>query len=293
MDALPPTPPTPRFTPRNLPHISPSPTSSPLNPTQPHDILAHRRPSANSFHHRKPFPPTPDSAPRLTPRTPLSFLANSPSIGSNFSRISSASSLGWRLLTPPQSPQFTGLPSPSPHQLPPANLNLAKTSNSFDGPLNVKIRSSRSSEMSTDGGSDSSDNQRHIPSPLDKLNYLQSIPASPPIVVPSAQLLEMPPNTIPAAASQHSIASPFVNLNSSPSPRGAKPGPLSSISPLVNARRQLANRRGSGLAHEMNRLELDNVGDDTGYDADASLDDESNGPPQIPPPNQSTLTTKQ
>ena len=276
-------PPRPR--PRPPP---PQQSSSPLNPaSNAHPIpLAGRRPSATGLPYaRKPLAPnTPNTPTRFMPRTPLSFLSHSPSSTfSHASHQSSASSIGWQLRTPlTTTNSMTGFPAPSPMDLPPANLALLNKLKSnhrlSNSPLHIKIPSSMST--SSIGSTGSPSHGLHMPSPLDKLDHLQSIPASPPILVPCAQLLELAPNTRPDATTQHSIASPFVNLHSSPSPRSAQPGPVSSISPFLNARRrQLAARRGSTLARELDRLEIDV--DDAGHDADTVDDADS----RVPSPN--------
>lgn len=253
--------------------------SSPLNPdSNLHPIPITRRLSANGFAlARKSLTlNSPNIPTRFISRTPLSFLSNSPSAASHASGLSSDSSVGWQLLTPTTTASSSfDLPMPSPAELPPANLALAHhlKSNAFHS--TIKIPSSTSSSFGGSAGSPSFGVLRHgAPSPLDKLGYLQSIPPSPPISIPSADLLEMRPNIRTNVAIQHSIASPFVNLHSSPSPRSAVYGAIAAESPLTSVRRrQSAGRRGSALARELNHLDLTN--DESGYDADHSLNGRS------------------
>ena len=269
--------PTPIPTPAHAkPPVTNTHPSSPLNPTSSLAIPSLRRASTRGLYgHRKSLTPnnTPD---RFTPRTPLTYLSNSPSGTSNSSY---ASSIGWHLQTP-TAPAHAGVhfADPSPHELPPPATFAPRKSSapSLGYQMHIKIPSCNSSDSSTTSGSPG-DTSFNAPSPLDKMDHLCSIPPSPPIVMPSAQLLELPPNFHPDAHCQHSIASPFVNLNSSASPMSAKPGPVSAISPLVTTHRRGRNfwRRGSNLAHEMNAIDLNDTydPDESKYDADADTDD--------------------
>nr|XP_019050580.1 Grx4 family monothiol glutaredoxin [Kwoniella bestiolae CBS 10118]OCF29510.1 Grx4 family monothiol glutaredoxin [Kwoniella bestiolae CBS 10118] len=195
------------------------------------------------------LPPAPS---RFTPRTsPLQFLSNSPTN----SVSSTASSNTWVLRTPAQS--ASSMPGYGMDQ-PPKRPFTGRAPNSSPAHVNVKIPSpSTPSSFGSNGfntpNSSIIRNKPHMPSPLDKLDYLHSIPPSPPILDPS-QLLVLPPTPNPDIQTQHPIASPFVNL--SPSPRGlSKPGAgigLSGLSPSPRRRTSnLGPRRGSNLAVEI------------------------------------------
>lgn len=262
MDALPPTPPFRRAPPPNQPNQ----TSSPLNPaSSPHAIAIPRRLSATGYPYgRKSFSYNSPNTPTrfLSPRTPLSFLAHSPTTSSNVSHLSSSSSVGWQLRTPTTTANSASdLPSPSPASLPPADLPLANRSSTHSANCskihNVKFPHTGAA-FGEHNGSPSFGLRTGRPSPLDnKFAYLQSIPPSPPIMIPSAQLLEMDPTPGVNVNTQYSIASPFVNLKLSPSPPLAKPGPVSAISPLLTgSRRSSADRRGSSLARELHQLDV-------------------------------------
>ena len=235
---------------------------SPLNPTNhPYPVHnARRAPVPGSPYSRKPSPAM--SPPRFSPRSPLSFLSNSPT--STISLHSSASSS-----TGPQprtrvSSATLSLDFPSLNDLSPAALVNHSKSDSSPAPHHIKIPSSNSSSVGYPPSSSSSD-KSHMPSPLDKLGHLYSIPPSPPVLDP-AHLLGLPPNTNPDTNIQHSIASPFVNLHSSSTPMD-HPSPR-----LSQRRRDACPRSGSCLARELDRLDIDRD-DAAGYDADAHDDD--------------------
>ena len=270
---------TPRSSPSSTPvkryandaHVpSPSNTSSSALaiPAVPHPSSG-----KHATGHRKSLTPhnTPD---RFIPRTPLTFLSNSPSTPSIYTASSVTSSLDWHIQTPTSSAGTTY------HLVEPWATSTPRKSSgsSLGNPLHIEISSSGSS-YSIDGST--IDASATAPSPLRKMDHLFPIPSSPPIILPSAQLLELSPNIHPDANTQHSIASPFVNLNSSPSPRSVKPGPVSYISPLNSARRRdpAALRRGSNLSHQMNALDLDDSrADDPTYDADDDDTDDGVAP---------------
>jgi len=138
--------------------------------------------------------------------------------------------------------------------------------NADDSPTNVKI--SRSPPLDTRS---SSLNKPKFPSPLDKLDYLHAIPPSPPVVDPT-QLLVLSPETNPDVNAQHSIASPFVNHNPSPSP--VIP------SPLLHSLRLFPNeQRGSFLARDFDRLDIEHDDNDDHTDV---LSDQT--PHRVPSP---------
>lgn len=256
------------------PRLNPH-SSSPLNPSSRpipnHIVTAPRRPSLPASPYARKFgsPHTPN---RATPRTPLAFLTNSPT-----STMSSGSSLAssFQLRTPNWNgpPALAALAPPSPMDLPPSEIALmGKMKSAPPSSLHIKIPSpSHGSETSS-----SSDNNTPVsgkPSPLDNLDHLHNIPHSPQFIMPSAQLLELPPNRNPNDAAQHSIASPFVNLNLNPSPPSGKPGPMSlAFSGHPRYRHVLmGNRRGSGLSRVFGLMDsADDVNDD---ENDNGLDD--------------------
>jgi hypothetical protein len=128
-------------------------------------------------------------------------------------------------------------------------------------------------ESSLTGSSLASINEHGFPTLLDRLSYLQTGPASPPIVVPPAQLLETPPNREPDSAHQHSIASPFVNLNTGvPTPQFPFPN---------SALRTAGDRRRSSLINEWTAPSDDPIHDTTDAD-DTDTDDDPD--PAVPVP---------
>jgi hypothetical protein len=128
-------------------------------------------------------------------------------------------------------------------------------------------------ESSLTGSSLTSINEHGFPTLLDRLSYLQTGPASPPIVVPPAQLLETPPNREPDSAHQHSIASPFVNLNTGvPTPQFPFPN---------SALRTSGDRRRSSLINEWTAPSDDPIHDTTDAD-DTDTDDDPD--PAVPVP---------
>ena len=242
--------------PRRSRSRSTQPLPSPLNPTNhPHAILDARRVPLPGL----PYSRKPSSAitpPRFSPRSPLSFLSNS-------LHSSASSSTGPRPRAPLSSATFAP-DLPSLHDFPPPALTNQTKSMSSHSPHHIKIPSSNTSS----GGylpSSSSSDKPHVPSPLDKLGHLNSIPPSPPVLDP-AHLLELPPNTNPDTDIQHSIASPFVNLHSSSKPAN-HPSPR-----LSQRRRDIGPRSGSCLAREFDHIDID-CDDADGYVADAHDDD--------------------
>lgn len=231
--------------------------SSPLNPNSnesPHAIAISRRfsgtnsgmprspPSYTSFH--KPT--------RFLARTPLSFLSSSPS-KSHASRMSSTgSSTTWQLGTPPAVAKLeTHLLPPSPISSSPIDMLPMPNVGSAPHPparQTVKIPLAAVSDTNNLMGTG--------PSPLrHKMVYLQSLPPSPPIVVPSAQLLELSPCGRSDTNEQHSIASPFVNLVSAASP--ACVANASSVSsPFVARQRHGQQQRSSSLSQIFDTLHV-------------------------------------
>jgi hypothetical protein len=132
-----------------------------------------------------------------------------------------------------------------------------------------------------DDGSPSFGSRTGRPSPLDnKLAYLQSIPTSPPITIPSARLLESGSTSGMDVNARHSNASASVNITSFPSPPRANPGSFLADSPLLVERRRIsADRRRSSLAHELNQL---NFPDDT---ACPDIDNATDPITPVPAPN--------
>ena len=267
------------------PRLNPH-SNSPLNPSSrpipSHIVTPSRRPSLPASPYARKFgsPHTPN---RTTPRTPLAFLTNSPT-----STVSSGSSLAssFQLRTPNWNgpPALAGLAPPSPMDLPPSQFTLTgKTKSAPPSSLHIKIPSPSPASLS----SSSSDNTpvSGKPSPLDNLDHLHNIPHSPQFIIPSAQLLELQPNRNPNDTAQHSIASPFVNLNLNPSPPSGKPGPLSlGISGHPRYRHVLmGNRRGSALSRELGSMSLDDdVDDDKSDDGHDDNDTASDLAPESP-----------
>ncbi|KAK4688448.1 monothiol glutaredoxin, partial [Tremellales sp. Uapishka_1] len=246
MDPIPPTPAGSAW--RQLPR--PPPKKSPLNPG-PAQSNQHRR---SDVFGTPPIPrskfaqqPTPTG---LSFRTPLAFLAKSPTA----SPESSASSYDYHLRTPPLTTSYSmpNIPTVrSVDDMNPADLavyNSLKLS-AQNRPTHVKIPLSPSSSRSS---SPHFSQPPQIPSPLQKLDYLQNIPPSPPIVVAPAQLLEYAPSDPDNDA--HYMASPFVNLNSPPSATHTGDAP-------IRARRMTNGRRGSSLAREFGQLNMTTIDD--------------------------------
>jgi hypothetical protein len=261
----PPSPPS-RPHPRHLKH-----SPSPLNPaTHPFPIPTRRNSGTGGPCARKLS--TRNAPTRFSLRSPLSFVSPFPS-STSITNTSMSSSPGWQLRTPPSSLNSTSGPHlSSPDDYLSVNVDLLNKSksNPSNSPLHIKIPSSHSLlNHGTSPLSPSPSNETHIPSPLDKLDYLDNIPPSPPIMDP-ARLLELPPDHNRNSESQISIASPFVNLNSSPTrtPIGSTPVP--------SRRAHINTRRGSALARDFNRLDID-FRDADGSDADAD------NPPDDPP----------
>lgn len=243
---------------------TPTPTPQP-DTDNPHSNDANhaddRRPLAAhipDYAGKSPFPAPPS---RFTPRTPLQFLSNSPT-NTDASAISCPSYI---LPTLPSS--AASLPSLDP---PSSNdrlamINRIKSLGSYtNSPATVKIplptpSPSVSLSLSSRGPATPSSsiirNKPHMPSPLNKLDYLYDIPPSPPISADAdpGQLLVMP--RMPNPDVESPIASPFVNLNLQTSTSSnRKPGVGVVIFDSPPRRRISGNshgpRRGSALANE-------------------------------------------
>lgn len=243
---------------------TPTPTPQP-DTDNPHSNDANhaddRRPLAAhipDYAGKSPFPAPPS---RFTPRTPLQFLSNSPTN----TDASAISCLSYILPTLPSS--AASLPSLDP---PSSNdrlamINRIKSLGSYtNSPATVKIplptpSPSVSLSLSSRGPATPSSsiirNKPHMPSPLNKLDYLYDIPPSPPISADAdpGQLLVMP--RMPNPDVESPIASPFVNLNLQTSTSSnRKPGVGVVIFDSPPRRRISGNshgpRRGSALANE-------------------------------------------
>ena len=165
---------------------------SPLGPTQPAPIsILERRPALGlsmNKHSQTPQTPSPSS-----PRTPLAFLSNSYSTSTSLSSLSSVGS-ELQLHTPRSS-----LSSPSSHHM---RLPDFASVSQIPNYLNDGTTSVPKPHKSSISSSLSSINEHGLPTLMDRLTYLQSGPPSPPIVIPSARLLEIPPNRNPDTANQ-------------------------------------------------------------------------------------------
>lgn len=223
-------------------------SSSPLNPNHADGIDTKpasaqsittfnlRRMSNSSFPYsysrRGSVPGTPIQ--RCSPRSPLSYI--SPSL-SGVSTASSLSADGWPLT--PQSP-LSRLPIPSS----PLNDHSLPTSKP-KSPLSPPVASSHpSSRLSVSIDLASSD---HRPAYIKRRHDLDDLPPSPPIVNPG-YLLEH--HIKPYTPADHSIASPFLNLDTSPN-HSHDP---ERHSPLT--KRTAIARRPSALAHELGNLDI-------------------------------------
>lgn len=227
-------PPSFRARPRPLGH-------SPLNPhiaeRGPHPINVTRRtipssPYGSPSTRRGSFPLTPA---RNSPRSPLYYLDSSPSSTMTFG--SSLASTPFPAT--PQSPHENVhmLSSTVNSSLDTVTPHLGKTrTKSMPSPLTIRDSSldhdDRSLSFSADGR----------PAWIKRRPDLHEIPPSPPIVEAN-YLLEHDPTPNPAA--DHSIASPFVNRQST------EPITSDPHSKRLNARRP------SGLARELARLHVD------------------------------------
>ena len=280
MDPLPPT--SPSLRPRT--EHQPNPNLSPLNPTSsPHAIAITGRLSGTSYNYgRKLVHNSPNTPTRfLSSRTPLSFLSNSPNSPSDVSQLSSRTSIGWQLRTPTTiADSASDPPSPSPAFLPAAQLPVVKQPGPYPNlpskRHNVQIaRSIRA--PGDDNGSPSFGLRNGRPSPLDnKLAYLQSIPPSPPIMIPSAHML----GSVLTPDADPSLVSPFALLDLTSSSPSTRTHPASAIlSVTSDLRRSSTDRRGSSLANEIGHIDLDDT--DTDSSTDAALD----GDALIPRPN--------
>jgi hypothetical protein len=240
-----------------------APHPSPLGPTpSPASILERRPVLGLSMTKHLPTPPPSTPSPS-SPRTPMAFLTNYGSTS-----LSSLSSTDTMIRTP-----RTSLSSPSsPNMALPDFASISQMPNYMtDGTISVPKphKSSISSSLS-------SIHENGVPSLMDRLTYLQSGPPSPPIVIPSARLLEIPPNRNPDTAHQHSIASPFVNLNAvsyAYSPTSTFPFPLSG---------RQRERRSSSLANEITNLRLDDLSPKQTQPRRATYPDD----PPVPGPRQ-------
>ena len=267
---------------------------SPLNPASNGcPIPGARRLSGNGISYaRKSFSyNSPNTPTRFVHRTPLAFLSNSPSTtDSQTSQLSVASSIDWQLRTPTTTANSVmDLPNPSPGELPPAKLGLAHKSKpqmSGSGLHHVKIPSSGSSSSGMSNGSPSFGiARRGIPSPLDnKFSYLQSIPPSPPILLPSADILELSHGSDIKPTKQHPIIFSLETEHSSSPQSPCSIAPP--VSPMLSQRRRtLTNgRRGSALARGSHNLAID-TDDDTDIDESGYASDLPNDDYSVPSPN--------
>lgn len=261
----------------NLPPWPPRRSSthqpSPLGPSGPSPIGTPRTPhlhdgqSPASPAHHLLATPSPSS-----PRTPLSFLSNSP--GSAYSSLSS--SAGYEIRTPPTSLVGNSASPSSPMKLRLSDLapfpkHMGTTPHHT---IEMKPQTHRSSVSDI---SLSSIDECPAISPIDHLDYLKSGPPSPPIVFPSASLLELPPNREPDDDHQRSIASPFVNLNT---PTASNHGHT-----ISSRRASSERRRSSTLSHELSHLDIADNGLDVTIDDHDDAQCDVNTPP-IPPPRQ-------
>ena len=209
---------------------------SPLGPAPASVSILARRPVLGLNTNRnltQPSTPSPSS-----PRTPMAFLSASFSTS-----LSSNSSLDTMIRTPRSS--FSSPSSPDMRLPDFTSINHMPTYMT-DGTVSVPKphKSSISSSLS-------SLHENGVPSLMDRLTYLQTGPPSPPIVIPSARLLEIPPNRNPDSAHQQSIASPFVNLNSG----SYAFSPTSKFAIDLSGRQR--QRRTSSLVNELTDLHLD------------------------------------
>jgi len=238
---------------------------SPLGPTPAPVSILERRPVL-CLSMNKHLPPPQSSTPSpSSPRTPLAFLHNSASTS-----LSSLSSTDTMIRTPRSS--FSS-PS-SPNMQLPDFASISQMPNYLtDGTISVPKphKSSISSSLS-------SIHENGVPSLMDRLTYLQTGPPSPPVVIPSARLLELPPNRNPDH--QHSIASPFVNLNLNSNAESYSYSPTSVYPfPLASRQRQ---RRSSSLANELTDLHLDDLSPKQPQHRRATFPDD----PPVPAPRQ-------
>nr|XP_031858737.1 Grx4 family monothiol glutaredoxin [Kwoniella shandongensis]KAA5525809.1 Grx4 family monothiol glutaredoxin [Kwoniella shandongensis] len=255
------------FNDSEMPNIRPPSPCTDMPAREPTPVTGRPSAAPSPYAGKSPFPPPPS---RFTPRTPLQFLSHSRTPSAS----STASSHGSIIRTPSTSmTSASGLATPSPTDLPPAKFAMVNNRNKSihsvpNNPSHVKIPLVRrgGSLYSTPVTANSSflRNKRHIPSPLEKLDYLHSIPPSPPILDPG-QLLNLSPTPNTDVETQQPIASPFVNLHSSSaSPRGNKPDYIGASSPAHASfpRRRdsaLRPRRPSALAMEYHSEPNDNA----------------------------------
>ena len=198
-----------------------------------------------------------------SPRTPRSFLSNSPG-SMHFSQSSSA---GYEIRTPPSSMLGNSASPSSPLKLRVSDLL----------PLTIHPGVSRGSisepkhRLSIGDLSLSSINERPAISPVDHLDYLKSGPPSPPITAPPAHLLELPSHGLIGSDNQYMLDSPFFDFDVPVSP---------TVMPSPSLRRFSGERRRSSLANQISSLELDKNHHAT---SDHVCD---NGAPPVPPPRQ-------
>ena len=146
---------------------------------------------------------------RALPRSPLSFVTPSPaSTTSNHSQISSSPS--WNIRTPLSSATSgIDLAPSSLTDSPPATIVYLNKLKSGIPISSLRINTPAMDSSSPTGSSPLSSvhpAEPHIPSPLDKLDHLMPIPASPTVVDP-VYLLGLPPNDLDE--SMHTAALPL------------------------------------------------------------------------------------
>jgi hypothetical protein len=234
---------------------------SPLGPTPTPVSILERRPvlGLSMTKHRPPIQPSTPSP--SSPRTPLAFLSNSASTS-----LSSLSSTDTMIRTPRTS--FSSPSSPD-MRLPDFALISQISNHMNDGTASVPKPHKPSISSSL-----SSIHENGVPSLMDRLTHLQTGPPSPPIVIPSARLLELPPNRNPEH--KQSIASPFVNLNAN-----AYSLSPNSVYPFPSATRQ-RERRSSSLSNELTDLHLDDLSPKQPQPRRATFPDD----PPVPAPRQ-------
>jgi len=233
--------------PRRPPALDHTTPNSPLNPAAkpfPIGAFARRISATNTgyVNRNSSHIGTPTGS---SPLSPLRF-PQTPSLSSNLHRLSISSSPGYQLRTPIITPNnTTSLPLPSPGDPLPKQLSpFGKLKSSINAPLRVKIPDSPFAHGV-------SPNETHSPSPLENLNYLQSIPASPPILpLANAFPLSNKSNSNDGFEFKH----PYINIKTSSSDYIA---PWISSSPFLRHHRLIDEpRRGSTLSNEIDPLDL-------------------------------------
>ena len=204
----------------------------------------------------------------VSPRSPLDFLTQTPSLTARRSSLSSIYPINIQTPNSDSGNQIKLIDSFADQSNTGSSRVLGTLKHSHGRSnqylrVNVKIGSSASSTAS------STSDDSPGPSPLGKMDHLLPCPASP-TMLPPADLLEMSPNVHPDVNVQRSIGAPFVNLNKST----VLNGPVSAISPLLSHHRRRIPRRGSNLAREMDLLDINDLRHaGNGYDAGASDDE--------------------